>query len=236
MPKSRLSCKTIASPNHYNGRAYPVSRITVHHMAGNLTVEQCGAVFASSARQASSNYGIGSDGRIACYVDESDAAWTSSSWDNDNRAVTIEVADANTANWSCSDAAWRALVALCADICDRYGFRLTFTGDTRGSLTAHRWFAATSCPGDWLYARFPQLCREVNAILDGDEKEAEVITAEDLNNIARHVNSYVYGDDSKINLNAYNAQHWGYWYSRETCERVQALEEKLDKLIAKLGA
>ena len=52
------------SPNSTNPRNQPISVITIHHMAGNLSVESCGNVFATTDRQASSNYGIGSDGRV----------------------------------------------------------------------------------------------------------------------------------------------------------------------------
>ena len=87
-------------------------------MAGNSTVEECGALFAIPSRQVSSNYGIGSDGRIALYVDECNGPWTSSNYDNDNRAVTIEVANCSGApDWKVSDEAYKSLIALCVDIC-----------------------------------------------------------------------------------------------------------------------
>lgn len=172
MTMSKLACKSIISPNKYHPRAYKVTKITPHHMAGNLSIEDCGSVFASSSRQASSNYGIGTDGRIACYVDENDAAWTSSNWENDNRAITIEVANTsygvNSGTWEVSQAAWNSLVDLCVDICTRYGFRLEYTGNQYGSLTEHRMFASTACPGPYLHARMNQLASEVNARLEDD--------------------------------------------------------------------
>ena len=39
-------------------------------MAGVLSAEACGRIFQNANRQASSNYGIGNDGKIACYVGE----------------------------------------------------------------------------------------------------------------------------------------------------------------------
>ena len=89
MSNSSLISYTKISPNRTSPRKKPIRKITIHHMAGNLTVEQCGAVFAPTSRKASSNYGIGTDGRIGMYVEEKDRAWTSSSPDNDNQAVTI---------------------------------------------------------------------------------------------------------------------------------------------------
>ena len=174
MTQSKLTDYTRLSPNGYFPRSQKVSKITVHHMAGNLTVEQCGAVFASPSRYASANYGIGTDGRIGCYVEEQNAAWTSSSAWNDNRAITIEVANSSTGGqWPVSDKAWKSLVALCADICKRYGFRLSYTGTKDGSLTEHRMYAATACPGPYLHARMSQLAKEVNAALDGGQVPGE---------------------------------------------------------------
>ena len=69
MSNSSLVDYVRISPNSTNPRKNPISVITIHHMAGNLSVESCGAVFAPTSRQASSNYGIGTDGRVGLYVD-----------------------------------------------------------------------------------------------------------------------------------------------------------------------
>lgn len=169
MSNSPLVVYTALSPN-CSTRTAKIDRITIHHMAGVGSVESCGNIFASSARQASSNYGIGNDGRIGLYVPEEKRAWTSSSTANDNRAVTIEVSNSAVGEpWPVSDAAYQALIELCVDICKRNGIeRLNYTGDTNGNLTAHRWFAATSCPGQYLYDRFPAIAAEVNQRLGDD--------------------------------------------------------------------
>lgn len=175
MSNSNLVSYTKLSPNKNSPRRYPITKITIHHMAGNLTVEQCGDIFASSARQASSNYGIGSDGRIGLYVDEADRSWCSGNRDNDERAVTIEVANDNTATWSVSDKAMASLIELCTDICRRNGIeRLNYTGDKTGNLTMHRFFAATACPGDWLASRFPAIADEVNKRIAAAEAPVEL--------------------------------------------------------------
>ena len=137
----------------YSPRAYGISKVTVHHMAGNLSIEGCHDVFDVPTRQASSNYGIGSDGRIGCYVPEEDAAWTSFSYWNDNQAITIEVADYDTSAWSPTKAAYQSTVLLCADICNRYGITPTYTGDTDGTFTEHMMYQATECPGPWWHKK-----------------------------------------------------------------------------------
>lgn len=158
-----------SSRNYTQGRrGYKICKITPHHMAGRLTAAQCANIFKNPARQASSNYGIGYNGEIACYVDEENRAWTSSNRANDCQAITIEVSNSSTGgDWPISDASWNALVKLCVDICRRYGFRLEYDGTPNGSLTRHDMFANTNCPGPYLKSRLPELARVVNAKLDG---------------------------------------------------------------------
>lgn len=167
MSNSSLVNYTRISPNKTSPRQKKIDRITIHHMAGNLTVETCGNVFAPTSRKASSNYGIGSDGRVGMYVEEKDRAWTSSSGANDHRAVTIEVADNKIGNgWGCSSAAMAKLILLCADICRRNGIsKLVYTGNTSGNLTLHKWFASTDCPGAYLESQMPTIAAEVNKLL-----------------------------------------------------------------------
>ena len=108
------------SPNKTSPRNHIIDTITIHCMAGNLTVETCGNLFAQSSRQASSNYGIGSDGKIAMYVEEKDRSWCTSNKANDMRAITIEVAnDGGAPDWHVSDKAMNSLIELVADICKR---------------------------------------------------------------------------------------------------------------------
>jgi hypothetical protein len=146
-------------------------------MAGNMTVESCGALFSKYSRQTSSNYGIGSDGRIAMYVEEKDRSWCTSSRSNDNRAITIEVANDGGAEtgWHVSDKAMASLINLVTDICQRNGIKeLKWKGDKnligqvdKQNMTVHRWFAAKACPGDYLYGAHPQIAAEVNKRLSG---------------------------------------------------------------------
>lgn len=142
-------------------------------MVGQMTAKDCGALFAKSSREASSNYGIGKDGEIGLYVDESKRSWCTSSADNDNRAITIECASDLKSPYAMNTKVWASLINLCVDICKRYGKdTLLWLGDKSASLkykpednelvlTAHRWFAAKSCPGDWLYKRLGTLADEV---------------------------------------------------------------------------
>ena len=168
MSNSSLVSYTKLSPNCSKPRNKPISKITIHHMAGNLTVEKCGEVFAPTSRKASSNYGIGSDGRIGLDVEEANRSWCSGSAENDNMAVTIEVANIKGApNWEVSANAYDALIDLCVDICQRNGIeKLNYTGDKNGNLTMHSFFQATACPGPYLKSKFPAIADEVNRRLE----------------------------------------------------------------------
>ena len=165
MSNSSLVDYTKISPNKTK-RQKKISKITIHHMAGNLTVETCGEVFQPAERKASSNYGVGTDGRVGMYVPEDYRSWASSSSANDEIAVTIEVANDGGANWHVSDRALQKTIELCADICIRNDIeRLNFTGDKSGNLTMHKWFAATSCPGAYLESKFQYIADEVNKLI-----------------------------------------------------------------------
>lgn len=167
MTYSPLTSVAIMSPNHSGSRLNPISKITIHHMAGNLSIETCGNVFLNPNKQASSNYGIGSDGRIACYVEEEDHPWTSANWDNDDRAITIEVANSESGgDWPISQDAYASLIRLCADICNRYGIYPYYDGTPSATLTEHCMFVATNCPGPTIHAM------QVNHVIENDIRAA----------------------------------------------------------------
>lgn len=156
------------SPNADFPREEAITRITVHHMAGDLSLEELGNRFANRDRRASSHYAIDSDGNVALYVEEDNRAWTSSNRDNDERAITIEVAnDEVGGDWHVSDAAFDKLVDLCVDICKRNGITtFTYTGDENGTLTTHNMFNdQTICPGPYLSGRLAELASRVNSRL-----------------------------------------------------------------------
>jgi hypothetical protein len=173
MSRSELVDFVRISPNSTNPRNHKIDTIVIHHMAGVLSVESCGATFASPDRQASSNYGIDSDGRVGLYVEEQNRSWCSSNRDVDQRAITIEVSNCERGGeWPVSDKAYAKLIDLCVDICKRNGIpKLNYTGDRAGNLTMHKWYANTQCPGPYLEKRFPDIAAQVNARLGVSEKE-----------------------------------------------------------------
>lgn len=174
MSNSSLICYTKISPNKTVGRNHKIDTVCIHCMAGNLTIESCGNLFAKSATKASSNYGIGSDGRIALYVDEKDRSWCTSSSAVDNRAVTIEVASEAKSPNAITSKAYKSLVKLLADICKRNGIKKLVWSDKKNdrvnhlngcNMECHRDHANKSCPGDYIYSREGQIAKEVNELL-----------------------------------------------------------------------
>ncbi len=156
------------TPNADFPRERKIKKITIHHMAGNLNLKSLGFSFAEGDRRVSANYGIDTDGKVALYVEECNRAWSSSNKENDDMAVTIEVANDRIGDdWHVSDAAYETLIQLCADICRRHGIsELLFTGDATGNLTLHKMFyEETQCPGPYLESKMPQIADAVNRLL-----------------------------------------------------------------------
>ena len=170
---SPLVVYTDITDHNYGPRTHKIDTITIHHMAGNLSVETCGSLF--HRKNGSSNYGIGTDGRIALYVPESNGAWTSSNKANDMRAITIEVANNTLAPyWTCSTEALCSLVLLVADICKRNGIPKLIWSDNKSdrinhrngcNCTMHKDFASTACPGPFLSANMKNIIEVTNNLI-----------------------------------------------------------------------
>ena len=187
---SSLVSTTILSPsnNHYGARTHVIDRITPHMVVGQCTATSLGNHFANPNRGATSNYGIAYDGKVGLYCEEKNAAGTSSSYANDNRAVTIEIASDTTYPYAITTAAYNTAVNLMADICKRNGKnKLVFIADKNTALnysqasnemliTFHKWFSATACPGFYLESHMAEMVAKVNAILGGSSNPAPAPT------------------------------------------------------------
>lgn len=171
MSNSPLVDYTRISPNKNSPRNHKIDTITIHCVVGQCTVETLGNIFAPTSRQASSNYGVGTDGKIGMYVEEKDRSWCSSNAANDNRAVTIEVASDTKHPYAVNDRAFAALLDLVTDICKRNGIKKLVWSTKKAdrvnhkngcNMTVHRDYANKSCPGDYLYSRHGEIAAEVN--------------------------------------------------------------------------
>lgn len=171
---SKLVNYTRISPNRSVNRNHTIDTISIHCVVGQCSVETLGSIFASTSKEASSNYGIGYDGRIGMYVEEKDRSWCTSSSSNDNRAITIEVASDTYHPYRVKDVAYKSLIKLLVDICKRNGIKKLVWSTNKSermnhrngcNMTVHRDYANKSCPGDYLYNLHGQIAKEVNAQL-----------------------------------------------------------------------
>ena len=196
MSNSSLVDYVKISPNKNTPRQSKIDTITIHCVVGQLSVESLGDIFANSNKKASSNYGIGKDGRIGLYVEEKDRSWCSSNYTNDNRAVTIECASDTTHPYKINDDVYKSLIKLCVDICKRNGKKkmMWFADKTRTLeykpkddemlVTVHKWFANKECPGQYIYERLGIISGEVTRQLNEDEdKEDSFLVSVDITNL-----------------------------------------------------
>lgn len=179
---SPLVSVTKLSPNHSGQRNHAIDTITIHCVVGQCSAETIGNVFAPVSRQASSNYGIGYDGKIGMYVEEKNRSWCTSSASNDHRAITIEVASDTTEPYAVNNKAYAALLDLVTDICKRNGIKKLVWSTNKDdrvnhkngcNMTVHRDYANKSCPGKYLYDRHGAIAAEVNKRLGAASSGAE---------------------------------------------------------------
>ena len=192
MSKSSLATLVPAYAGNFTyGRSgRNIEAITIHHMAGVLTAEQCGRIFQQVGRYGSSHYGVGYDGSVANYVDEEDTAWTNSNWDSNCKSITIETSD-NDNSWYVNDTTLNALIKLVADIAKRRDLGTLVPGK---NLTWHSMFTNTTCPGDYLRSKMQYIADEANKI-----NNPEPIKEKSTEELAREVieGKYGNGEDRK---------------------------------------
>lgn len=138
-----------------------ISEITLHHCAGNITIDALAALWQRVGRLGSSHYGV-NHGEVGQYVAESDVAWTNSNWAANCRAVTIEIANsAGAPNWPVADDTLETVCKLVADIAKRNGLGKLVPGK---NLTWHSMYAATACPGPYLRGKMQTIADRANFI------------------------------------------------------------------------
>lgn len=190
MSNSNLVVYTKLSPHCTKPRSGKIRGISIHTMAGPGSVEGCGQVFQTS--EASSHYGIGPDGRIGQYVLEENRAWCCSHA-VDHSVVTIEVSSiqAYQEPYECTEAAYRSLIDLCVDICQRNGISKliwkegkeycpAFTGNwTVCNMVPHRYTTdkGKTCPGNYLFGKYGDIAAEVNRRLAGEKEDEDLDVA-----------------------------------------------------------
>lgn len=148
---SLANYKCITSHKWVGRLGYKISAIAIHHMAGNLSVQQCGKVFLNN--DVSAHYGIDNNGNIGVYVDEKDSSWSMGSRVWNRKVISIELANSTgSPSWKVSDKVIEKCIDLVVDIAYRNGWTyVAYDGTLSGSdIIAHKWVASTACPGPYM--------------------------------------------------------------------------------------
>lgn len=131
-------------PCHYTpGRNGSIQAVTIHHMAGDLSIDDCYRVWTNA--EASAHYAVQADGTVGQLVNDWDTAWACGhDWANDN-TISIEHANDGSDPWTVHPAALDAGAHLTAAICARYGL-----GEPTWMVNVfpHCHWSATACPGE----------------------------------------------------------------------------------------
>jgi hypothetical protein len=131
-----------------------INGLNVHHHAATSDAGINRLV--TSDDPASANYIIRTNGSLIGSVPEEYRAWTTSAYANDDDKITVEVQNETGApEWRISAAAMLTLIRLYADLAKRHGF-----APTRANIYGHRDYAATACPGPYLYPRLGYVATE----------------------------------------------------------------------------
>lgn len=217
---SPLVTYTNLTKNKTTNRNHVIDTFSIHCYVGQVTAKQGCDYFATTTRKCSANYVVGFDGSIGLSVEEKNKSWCTSSDSNDNRAITIEVASDKTHPYKITDAAYKSLIKLLVDICQRNNIKeLKWQGDKnligqvdKQNMTVHRWFANKSCPGDYLYNLHGQIAKEVNEILNPAPKELTTV-----NDIVWELNHRGIISDTALWLKKLEEDTNAYWLARKTC-------------------
>lgn len=151
-------------PHFTSGRSgAKINKIVIHHMA-TTNYDIVPSIW--KTREASAHYGIGKNGEIRAYVDESNTAWHAGNWNANISSIGIEhVNTTGEPTWLVAQATIDASARLCADISKRYGLGNLVVGK---NLFSHSDFSSTACCGPYLKPRLQEICNKANAILNGD--------------------------------------------------------------------
>lgn len=154
----------------YDGKKnFKIEEITVHHAAGVITLDTLKKVLAD--RNISSTYGL-RDTDVRQFVLEENTPWTNSQEAANSRAVTIEVCNSEGApDWPVSAESYETLIELIYDIAKRNDLLPLVKGV---SLTWHRMYSNTACPGNYLFSRLDNIVTQVNALYNAETGGGEV--------------------------------------------------------------
>lgn len=129
---------------HTTGRqGQSLMGVTIHHMAGNLTDQQC--INTWVANNTSAHYAV-SGTHVAQFVDDADTSYACGNWDANCRTISIEHANDHIGNpWTVSTATLDTGAHLTAAILHHYGLGAP---EWLVNVFPHSHWSATACPGE----------------------------------------------------------------------------------------
>lgn len=138
-------------------------RLIIHHTAGggnSLAIQMLSGTLGPNDKKVSSHYINLTTGELVGSVDEELRAWTTG-WEADKNSITVETVNTTGApNWEVSANQLESLAQLAADCSVRYNWGPL----TRENVRGHKEFAATACPGPFIWANFDNIINRANEI------------------------------------------------------------------------
>jgi hypothetical protein len=146
-------------------KGHTPKKLIIHHTAGGsnaLAIRMLSGTLREGDKKVSSHYILLTTAELVGSVEEEYRAWTTG-WEADKEAITVETVNSSGApDWRVTDAQIAKLGRLAADLSMRYGWgRLT-----RENVDGHREYAATACPGPWIWSRLDSIIAHANRVRD----------------------------------------------------------------------
>ena len=129
--------------NYNPGRPQGIHGITIHHMAGNLSADDCNRVWANAGTSA--HYSIDQNGYIVQHVDDTDRAWACGNAYANDVTISIEHANDNSDPWTVFPAAIESGAHLVAALCKAYDLGRP---EWMVNVFPHKHWSSTACPGE----------------------------------------------------------------------------------------
>lgn len=133
--------------NFTAGRPFGIKGVTIHHMAGDLTGEQCNGVWRNAGTSA--HYSVDRNGYIVQHVHDTDRAWACGDGIGTGRGndttISIEHANSGSNPWTVHEKAIESGAHLVAALCLFYKLGRPAW---MVNVFPHKHWSSTACPGE----------------------------------------------------------------------------------------
>ncbi len=218
--------------NYNPGRPQGIHGITIHHMAGNLSADDCNRVWANA--ETSAHYSIDQNGYIVQHVDDTDRAWACGNAYANDVTISIEHANNNSDPWTVFPAAIESGSHLVAALCKAYELGRP---EWMVNVFPHKHWSSTACPGELAGSQNAQYMERAqywyDAMCDGSkpspapQPSAPATSLADLGDVTVTYCSKVNGSWLPEVVNFNNENDDGF--SGIPCNGMSAFAVKVDK-------